>query len=109
MEGRKFIPAPTLFVIATAFGISSTLQAHWMARLELDPHVMENATARLLVLNLVYWYIPAVLAPLIMAFALRHPFERSRWPRQLALHVTAALSVLGRAHDDHDGGSARCC
>jgi signal transduction histidine kinase len=92
VEGRRFIPAPTLFVIATAFGISSTLQAHWMDKLELHPHVIQDAIARLLVLNLVYWYIPALLAPIIMAFALRHPFDRMRWPRQLALHVTAALS-----------------
>ena len=92
MERHRFIPARTLFVIATAFGISSTLQAHWMDKLELHPHVIQDAIARLLVLNLVYWYIPALLAPLIMAFALRHPFDRIRWPRQLALHVTAALS-----------------
>ena len=92
VEGRRFIPASTLFVIATVFGISSTLQAHWMARLQIHSHVMENHTARLLVLNLVYWYIPALLAPIIMAFALRHPVDRHRWPRQLALHVTAALS-----------------
>ena len=89
---RRFIPARTLFVIATAFGISSTLQAHWMDKLELHPHVIQDAVARLLVLNLVYWYIPALLAPIIMAFALRHPFDRSRWPRQLALHLTAALA-----------------
>ena len=92
VEARRFIPAPTLFVIATVFGISSTLQAHWMAKLQLQPHVMENATVRLLVLNLVYWYIPAVLAPSIMAFALRHPFDRLRWPRPLVLHLIAALS-----------------
>ncbi len=92
MEGRKFIPAPTLFVIATVFGVSSTLQAHWMAKLQIHSHVMENATARLLALNLVYWYIPAVLAPIIMAFALRHPFDRVRWPKPLALHLVAALS-----------------
>ena len=92
VEGRKFIPTPTLFVITTAFGISSTVQAYWMARLELHPMVMQNAIARLLALNLVYWYIPAFLAPIIMAFALRHPFDRVHWPRQLALHVTGALS-----------------
>jgi two-component system, LytTR family, sensor kinase len=91
VEGLRFIPAPTLFAIATVFGISSTLQAHWMARLQIHSHMMENHTARLLALNLVYWYIPALLAPIIMAFALRHPFDRNRWPRQLALHVTAAL------------------
>ena len=66
MERQKFIPAPTLFVIATAFGISSTLQAHWMDKLELHPHVIQDAITRLLVLNLVYWYIPALLAPVIM-------------------------------------------
>lgn len=92
MERQRFIPAPTLFVIATAFGISSTLQAHWMDELELHPHVIQDAVARLLVLNLVYWYIPALLAPIIMAFALRHPFDRIRWPRQLALHLIAALA-----------------
>ena len=91
MDGRRFIPAPTLFAIATVFGVSSTLQAHWMARLQIHSHVMENHTARLLALNLVYWYIPALLAPIIMRFALRHRFDRHRWPRQLVLHVTAAL------------------
>jgi signal transduction histidine kinase len=92
VESRRFIPAPTLFVIATVFGVSSTLQAHWMAKLQIHPHVMENATARLLALNLVYWYIPALLAPIIMAFGLRHPFDRVRWARPLALHLIAALS-----------------
>jgi signal transduction histidine kinase len=92
VEGRRFIPAPTLFVIATVIGVSSTIQAHWMAKLQIQPHVLENATARLLALNLVYWYIPAVLAPIIMAFALRHPFDRVRWPRPLALHLAAALA-----------------
>jgi LytS/YehU family sensor histidine kinase len=27
-----------------------------------------------------------------MSFALRHPFDRIRWPRQLALHLTGALA-----------------
>jgi len=63
-----------------------------MSRLQIHSHVMENHTARLLVLNLVYWYIPASLAPIIMTFGLRHPFDGSRWRRRLALHVTAALS-----------------
>jgi two-component system, LytTR family, sensor kinase len=92
VERHRFIPAPTLFVIATAFGISSTVQAYWMDTLELHPHVLQNAVARLLVLNLVYWYIPALFAPVIMAFALRHPFDRVRWPRLLALHLGGALT-----------------
>jgi signal transduction histidine kinase len=92
VERSRFVRPRTLFAIATAFGISSTLQAHWMSLLQIHPHVLEHATARLLALNLVYWYIPALLAPIIMAIALRHPFDRSRWPQQLLLHVAAALS-----------------
>src|SRR5437773_1442901 len=59
---RRFIPAPLLFVIATAFGISSTFQAYWMDRLSPHTHPMQDAVLHLLVLNLVYWYIPALLA-----------------------------------------------
>src|SRR5215475_13934903 len=92
VEGRKFIPTPMLFVIATAFGLSSTFQAYWIERLGMRPHPMQYAITKLLALNLVYWYIPALLAPVVMAFALRHPFDRVHWPRQIALHVTAALS-----------------
>jgi signal transduction histidine kinase len=92
VQRRTFIPAPLLFVIATAFGISSTFQAYWMGRLEAHGVSIPYAVPRLFALNLVYWYIPALLAPMIMAFALRHPFDRSHWPRQVALHVTGALS-----------------
>src|SRR5215467_5173219 len=92
VEGRKFIPRPMLFVIATAFGVSSTFQAYWIERLGMHSHPMEYAISRLFALNLVYWYIPALLAPIIMAFALRHPFDRVHWPRQIALHIAGALS-----------------
>src|SRR5262249_27334122 len=88
----RFIPAPLLFAIATAFAISSTFQAYGVERLSPDSHPMQNATLHLLVINFVYWYIPALLAPAIMAFALRHPFDRVHWPRQIALHIGAALS-----------------
>jgi sensor histidine kinase YesM len=53
---------------------------------------MQYAIARLLALNLVYWYIPALLAPIIMAFALRHPIDRVRWWKQIAMHAAGALS-----------------
>ena len=89
---RRFIPAPLLFVIATVFGISSTFQAYWMDRLSPHTHPMQDAFLHLLLLNLVYWYIPALLAPAIMTFALRHPFDGTRWPRQIALHFSGALS-----------------
>jgi len=91
VERRKFIPAPLLFAISTAFGISSTFQAYWMDALSRD-HPMAHGVQHLLILNLVYWYIPALLAPMIMGFALRHPFDRKRWPLQVLLHGSAALA-----------------
>src|ERR1051326_8968633 len=63
-----------------------------MDRLSPHTHPMQDALLHLLVLNLVYWYIPALLAPAIMAFALRHPFAVSRWPRQVAMHLAGALA-----------------
>ena len=91
MTTRDRIPAPLLFVIATGFGVSSTFQAYWMDRLSPE-HSMLHPIPRLLALNLVYWYIPALLAPVIMAFALRHPVDRVRWPRQVLVHVGGALT-----------------
>jgi signal transduction histidine kinase len=91
VERRQFIPAPLLFVIATAFGISSTFQAYWMDALSHE-HPMPHAVQHLLALNLIYWYIPALLAPMIMGFAVRHPFQRAHWPRQALLHASAAFT-----------------
>jgi len=90
MSTRERIPAPLLFVIATAFGFSSTLQAYWLDRLSHE-HPLAHPIPSLLVLNLVYWYIPALAAPFIMDFALRSQ-GRGRWPRQVAVHVAGALS-----------------
>src|SRR5436190_1134152 len=58
------------------------------------PAVMKDKypIRRLIALNLTYWYIPALLTPAIMAFAVRHPISRTNWPRQLPLHIACALS-----------------
>jgi two-component system LytT family sensor kinase len=91
VQRRKFIPAPLLFAIATAFAISSTFQAYWLDTLSHE-HPMPHMIQHLVELNLVYWYIPALLAPMIMSFAVRHPFDRKRWPLQVLLHAMAALA-----------------
>src|SRR5580692_11515478 len=59
MTHRERIPAPLLFVIATAFGVSSTFQAYWLDAISHE-HAMPHALLHLFVLNLVYWYIPAL-------------------------------------------------
>lgn len=43
-----------LFVIATSFGVSSTIQAFWLEHLSGVPG-SPHLALRLLILNLVYW------------------------------------------------------
>ena len=67
MTSRERIPPSILFVVATAFGVSSTIQAYWLQRLAND--AVPHTALVLLVMNLSYWYVPALAAPLIMALA----------------------------------------
>ena len=91
VERRPSIPWPLLLAIATVFGISSTFQAYFKDVLGHE-HLMPHAIPHLIVLNLAYWYLPALLTPAIMAFAVSHPLGRRSWPRMLPLHVAFALS-----------------
>jgi len=89
MQPRDRIGAPTLFGIATVFGLSSTLQAWWLHRLSPDSPM--PSVGLLLVLNLVYWYIPALLAPYVMAFARADWLRGARWPVQALVHAGGAI------------------
>jgi two-component system, LytTR family, sensor kinase len=91
VQQRERIPAPLVFAVATAFGLSSTFQAYWIDKLSHE-HLVLPHVWHLLTLNLIYWYIPAVLAPVIMRNALRHPLDRVRWPKQLLVHIAGALA-----------------
>jgi signal transduction histidine kinase len=91
MSQRARIPGPLLFVIATAFGLSSSFQGYLLG------HVMHDAAIAheipwLLALNLLYWYIPALLAPTIMELATSEQLGRQRWPVQVLVHVVGALA-----------------
>jgi two-component system, LytTR family, sensor kinase len=98
MSPRLHISPWVLFLIATGFGLSSTGQAYWLQRLLGEP-AGSGTVGQLLALNLVYWYVPALLATPIMALALRFPLARVRWPVQLGVHTAGALvySVLHSA------------
>jgi two-component sensor histidine kinase len=90
MSQRARIPGWLLFVIATAFALSSTLQAYWLDHLKHDGG-MPDELRHLLALNFVYWYIPALLAPVIMGWATSDRLARMRWPALVVVHVTGAL------------------
>ncbi len=87
---RIRIPLWVLLLIATAFGLSSTGQAYWLERLSNAPAT--GTMWQLLALNLVYWYVPALLAPWVMGLAVRFPLARVRWPVQVGVHAAGALA-----------------
>ncbi|MGE3956944.1 MAG: sensor histidine kinase [Vicinamibacterales bacterium] len=85
---------PLLFGLATAFGLSSTLQSYLLSVSAGEQDV--QMVGHLLVLNLVYWYVPALLAPLIMRLATRYQFANGQGWQPFAVHIPGALvySVL---------------
>jgi two-component system LytT family sensor kinase len=89
MPTRARISFPVLLGIATAFGVSSTIQAYWLSRVSGDHEPMRF---HLLVLNLVYWYVPALLAPVIVNLATRYQIRRGNLTPFALVHVTGALA-----------------
>ena len=75
MTFRSRISFPVLLGIATAFGISSTMQAYWLSRVSGE---VEHMRLHLVFLNLVYWYVPALLAPVIVSLATRYQVHRGK-------------------------------
>ena len=84
------VPVLMLLVIATAFGVSSTLQVYGIALLSDSPATED--IPRLLALNCVYWYVPALAAPAILRLATRFRHGRVGWPMLLLVHVPGALA-----------------
>jgi signal transduction histidine kinase len=87
---RRTLSLPLLLAIATAFGVSSSVQAYFLGIAAGDP--TPPMIGHVLVLNMVYWYVPALVAPIIMRFALRFPPGRVSWPVVIPLHVAGALT-----------------
>ena len=96
MIPRTRIPASLLFAVATGFGVSSTIQAYHIQRLSDDPRWIQTVP-RIFALNLVYWYIPALVGPAIMALAMRYRLGVVRWPVQVVVHA-AGVIVYAAVH-----------
>jgi signal transduction histidine kinase len=92
MDSRFRLPLPLVFGIATAFGVSSTIQAYWLARVSGVAEPMHLHLFHLFLLNTVYWYVPALLAPLIITLATRYQVGRAPWYAFVPIHVTGALA-----------------
>jgi signal transduction histidine kinase len=49
-------------------------------------------TLQLLALNLVYWYVPALVAPVIVAIATRYRVGRAPWATVISVHAAGAIA-----------------
>src|SRR5437763_1166512 len=90
MISRSRLSWPLLFGIATAFGISSSMQAYMLSSLAGERGA--GMALHVIVLNLVYWYVPAAMAPLIVQAATRYQFGRGRGWLPVLVHTTGALA-----------------
>src|SRR5262245_15347228 len=95
MQVKDTIPRWVFFVIATPLGLWSTIQAFWLERLSANTDPQWWLFSHLLVLNLVYWYVPALAAPFVMRLASRYQLGLNRWPVQARVHAAGALVYAG--------------
>jgi hypothetical protein len=89
MPSRR-LSLPLLVGIATAFGISSSIQSYLLSTAAGEP-VGAAMAGHVLVQNLVYWYVPALLAPAIVRLATRYQFGRGQGWTPFAVHITGAF------------------
>jgi two-component system, LytTR family, sensor kinase len=88
MPSRR-LSLPLLFGIATAFGLSSSLQSYLLSATAGER--VGSMAFHVVILNLVYWYVPALMAPIIMRMATRYQFARGHGWKPFAVHITGAL------------------
>lgn len=84
------VPRKAIFLVATVFGVSSAIQGALLMRIGGDTFYPADWLL-LPLLNLAYWYVPALLAPVIMSVAMRYQLDRTSWWRQFAVHGTGAI------------------
>lgn len=80
-----------LFIIATIFGVSSTLQAAFLDRAHMGDWDWVG-WLHLALLNLWYWYVPALLAPPVMRVAQRFSLDRTPVWQQAGVHIVGVLA-----------------
>jgi signal transduction histidine kinase len=78
-----------VFATATLLGFFSGLQAYRLTTLNLR-YPMDIEVGKLLILNLVYWYIPASLSPMMFRLGNRFRIDGPHILRAIAVHAFAA-------------------
>ena len=77
---------------ATVLGLFSTAQGYRLTVLSPRARVEGIELWPLLALNLMLWYVPAALTPVIFWLSGRFRLDSTRWLRSLAVHTSAAFA-----------------
>ncbi|HEX6463497.1 MAG TPA: histidine kinase, partial [Vicinamibacterales bacterium] len=83
-----------VFGVATPLGLFSTLQAYRLTLVNQKPGIPLEAgfVLKLTILNLAFWYVPALMVPAVVRVARQFPLDASgRRLRSLAAHSVGAL------------------
>ena len=83
-------PLRWVFGAAVCLGLFSTLQAYRLTSLT-SPDPSKIEVGSLLVLNLTYWFIPALLAPIIFRLIQRYRLDEQR-VKAIGVHACSALA-----------------
>jgi two-component system, LytTR family, sensor kinase len=85
-------PLRWVFAAATLLGFFSALQAYRLNTLSYAKTPMTITIGVLLFLNLVYWYIPASLSPMMFRLAHRFRLDGVHKPTAFVVHAVAAVT-----------------
>jgi two-component system, LytTR family, sensor kinase len=91
MQSTWTPPLRLVFAAATVLGCFSALQAYRLTTLNLRTP-MDIEVGKLLLLNLVYWYVPATLSPVMFRLAHQFRLDGPRLVTALPIHALAAVS-----------------
>ena len=94
MSPRSPLRARLLFTVATVLALSSTIQSWRLQALSGDQTwaLTLKLMAQLMVLNTIYWYVPALLAPTIVAITRRYRLGHTPWTTTLGVHLGSAFA-----------------
>jgi two-component system, LytTR family, sensor kinase len=84
-------PLRWVFAAATPLALFSTLQAYRLTTLNLRAP-MDIEVGKLFLLNAAYWYVPALLTPMVFRLAHRFRIDGPHWLRALGVHALCACS-----------------
>lgn len=92
MRSRGPLRPGLLFVVATILALSSTIQAWRLQMLSEPGDGSLHLAIQLLILNGVYWFVPAALAPFVVAITRRYRLGHTQWSTALGVHVLSAFA-----------------